>query len=77
MPRAIGCFRHIGFDAVAYPVDFMTADQPTSLATFPTGSPALFLFDLAMKEWLGLLVYRMTGKIDTLLPGPALSNVTP
>jgi len=24
-----------------------------------------------MREWLGLVAYRLTGKIDDLLPGPS------
>jgi len=27
--------------------------------------------DLAIREWMGLIAYRLTGKIDELLPGPA------
>jgi uncharacterized SAM-binding protein YcdF (DUF218 family) len=70
MPRAIGCFRHSGFQSEAYPVEF-TIEEPSDLfAGFPTGSQALFHFDVAAKEWIGLLVYRLTGKTDTLLPGP-------
>jgi hypothetical protein len=26
--------------------------------------------DLAVREWVGLIAYRATGKIDELLPGP-------
>jgi hypothetical protein len=28
--------------------------------------------DIAVREWMGLLVYRATGKIDELLPAPAV-----
>jgi hypothetical protein len=27
--------------------------------------------DLAIREWMGLIAYRLTGKIDEFLPGPA------
>ena len=70
MPRAIGCFRHAGFRSEAYPVEFTTGGHSDLFAAFPAGSEALFLFDLAAKEWIGLLVYRLTGKTDALLPGP-------
>jgi len=26
--------------------------------------------DIAIREWIGLVAYRATGKIDRLLPGP-------
>jgi hypothetical protein len=26
--------------------------------------------DVAMREWIGLVAYRLTGKIDDFLPGP-------
>jgi uncharacterized SAM-binding protein YcdF (DUF218 family) len=70
MPRAIGCFRHIGFQAEAYPVDFTVEGRSNVFLSFPTGSEALFLFDRIAKEWLGLIAYRLSGKIDTLFPGP-------
>jgi hypothetical protein len=27
--------------------------------------------DVAVREWIGLMAYRITGRIDDLLPGPA------
>jgi hypothetical protein len=30
--------------------------------------------DRAVHEWLGLLVYRVTGKTDALFPAPAASR---
>jgi hypothetical protein len=35
------------------------------------GSEGLGRTDLAWREWIGLVAYRLTGKIDDLLPGPA------
>jgi hypothetical protein len=32
----------------------------------------LNLTDTAAHEWLGLIAYRLTGKIDELLPSPKL-----
>jgi hypothetical protein len=28
--------------------------------------------DVAVREWIGLLAYRLTGQIDQLIPGPAV-----
>jgi hypothetical protein len=37
----------------------------------------LELFELALKEWIGLLAYRLSGRIDALLPSPASSGSVP
>jgi len=71
MPRAVGLFRKAGFPVEAYPVDWRTADI-SSLASFTTFGPeGLFKTDFAVREWIGLIAYRLTGKTDDLLPGPA------
>ncbi len=71
MPRAIGCFRAAGFRAEAYPVDYRSegtaADYRTISRSFADG---LRLADLATKEWIGLVAYRMAGYIPDVLPGP-------
>jgi len=71
MPRAIGAFRKVGFRVEAYPVDWQTAG-PIDLLSF-AASPLtkLRLCDMALHEWLGLLIYRLTGKTDELFPGPS------
>ena len=69
MPRAIGCFRRVGFDVEAYPVDWTTPRrQPLALETsFGIGLQHL---DDAVHEWEGLLAYWLSGKIDALFPAP-------
>jgi uncharacterized SAM-binding protein YcdF (DUF218 family) len=69
MPRAIGCFRLAGFQVESYPVDSMTR-RPDRFALFRFGRKALFQFDRAVKEWIGLVAYRLMGKTDALFPGP-------
>ncbi len=70
MPRAIGLFRKAGFPVEPYPVDWRTGDI-SSLASFTTNAPeGLLKTDFAVREWIGLIAYRLTGKIDDLLPGP-------
>jgi len=65
MPRAVGCFRHIGWPVVADPVDFEAVRRlHISLAH------GLDSIDLAVHEWLGLVFYRIAGWTDALLPGP-------
>jgi uncharacterized SAM-binding protein YcdF (DUF218 family) len=70
MPRAVGCFRRAGFDVEAYPVDFQTYG-PDKLLTFNGRlSEGLGQSDVAMREWIGLLVYWLTGRTSELFPGP-------
>jgi hypothetical protein len=37
----------------------------------PLGVDGLRRTDTALREWIGLVTYRLTGKIDDLLPEPA------
>jgi uncharacterized SAM-binding protein YcdF (DUF218 family) len=69
MPRAVGSFRGVGFPVEAYPVGWRTglhADLGVPLA-FGAG---LARFDSAAREWIGLLVYWVTGKTSELFPSP-------
>ena len=70
MPRAVGCFRAAGFQVEPYPVEFRTGGPSHPFALFATGSAALSQFDMAAKEWIGLIAYRLMGKTDALFPGP-------
>lgn len=67
MPRAVGCFRHVGWSVLAYPVDYRTGEE--TLLDFALAEH-LRLVDLAAKEWVGLIAYRAAGRIDSLFPGP-------
>ncbi|HWJ76047.1 MAG TPA: YdcF family protein [Kaistia sp.] len=69
MPRAVASFRAADFPVVPYPVDFRT--RPADLRR-PVNSVAdgLTLTDIAAHEWLGLLAYRLTGRTQSVLPGP-------
>ena len=70
MPRAVGLFRKTDFPVIPWPADYRTSgkegigffrDNPADLLQTTT---------LAMREWIGLFGYWMSGRIDTLLPGP-------
>jgi uncharacterized SAM-binding protein YcdF (DUF218 family) len=69
MPRAVGCFRVVGFQVEPYPVEFRTA-RTHPFAGFAPGSDALNYLDMAAKEWIGLVGYRLMGKTDALFPEP-------
>ena len=70
MPRAIGVFRTAGFNVVPAPVDYRTRDSRDLVRFFNRASAGLMRSDLALKEWIGLVAYRLTGRTAELFPGP-------
>jgi len=66
MPRTVGIFRKLGWPVMAVPVAYKS-DSPQSYFL----GDDLREVDRAVHEWLGLLVYRVTGKTDALFPAPA------
>jgi uncharacterized SAM-binding protein YcdF (DUF218 family) len=71
MPRSMGLFRKAGFPVEAYPVDWRLGPGWTDVLAFSTiATGGLASTDLGVREWMGLVVYRLTGRIDALLPGP-------
>jgi uncharacterized SAM-binding protein YcdF (DUF218 family) len=70
MPRAMGVFRRAGFLVEAYPVDWRTRGPQDALRPFRTLSGGLERADTAVREWVGLLVYWLTGRSAALFPGP-------
>jgi uncharacterized SAM-binding protein YcdF (DUF218 family) len=70
MPRSMGLFRHSGFNVVAYPVDYHTFGDDRDWELLREAPAGLRLFDIAVHEWIGLVAYRLAGKIDEWFPGP-------
>jgi uncharacterized SAM-binding protein YcdF (DUF218 family) len=71
MPRSVGLFRKAGFAIEPYPVDWRVGGRGDLFALNNIALDGLGRTDTAMREWMGLIAYRATGKIDDLLPGPA------
>jgi uncharacterized SAM-binding protein YcdF (DUF218 family) len=71
MPRSVGLFRKAGFAIEPYPVDWRVGGRGDLFALNNIALDGLGRTDTAMREWMGLIAYRATGKIDELLPGPA------
>lgn len=70
MPRSMGLFRKAGFPVEAYPVDWRVGGRADLLSFNKLSTDGLARTETAAREWLGLVAYRLTGRIDELLPGP-------
>lgn len=70
MPRSVGLFRKAGFAVEPYPVDWRTGKGADILAFWPVAAEGLSRTDIGIREWIGLVAYRVTGRIDDVLPGP-------
>ncbi|OAE97416.1 hypothetical protein AYJ54_35590 [Bradyrhizobium centrolobii] len=71
MPRSIGLFRKVGFDVEAYPVDWRTGGREDLFTFTNQGADGLNRTEIAVREWIGLIAYRLMGRTADLLPGPA------
>ena len=70
MPRAAALFRKAGFPVVPWPTDYLSAGNETFGLKLDHPAENLSIATLAMREWIGLMAYAATGRIDTILPGP-------
>jgi hypothetical protein len=70
MPRSIGAFRAAGWPVLPWPVGYKSGHGPAFWWPTMLGERLLRL-DEATHEWIGLVAYRLMGRTDTLLPGPA------
>ncbi|WP_164939029.1 YdcF family protein [Bradyrhizobium guangdongense] len=71
MPRSIGIFRKAGFDVQAYPVDWRMGGRDDLFSFTNVSADGLGRTEVAMREWIGLVAYRLMGRTSELLPGPA------
>ncbi|MFD1254001.1 hypothetical protein DEVEQU_02628 [Devosia equisanguinis] len=70
MPRSMGLFRKQGLDLIAWPTDYRSSGREGF--GFDIANPVnnLSVTTVAMKEWIGLVVYHWTGRTADLLPSP-------
>ena len=61
MPRALGVFRKAGIDTAPWPTDYRSEYKG---GFWPTPNPGkqLIKTQILLKEWLGLVVYRLLGR---------------
>ena len=71
MPRSVGLFRKAGFAVEPYPVDWRVGGRDDLLSFTNIATDGLGRTDLGVREWVGLIVYWATGRIDDLFPAPA------
>lgn len=70
MPRSIGVFRRAGFPVEAFPVDWRNRGWIDAVTPTSSIGDGLGRTDTAIHEWVGLIAYRLSGRINELLPGP-------
>ncbi|HYD64307.1 YdcF family protein [Azospirillum sp.] len=69
MPRAVGLFRQAGWPVTAYPVDYRTRGDGRPYLILDLGE-GLDSATPVLKEWIGLVAYRLMGRTDALFPAP-------
>lgn len=67
MPRAVGVFRKVGWNIIPFPVDYWTDGQMDLYAGFFPIAGFGYL-NQAIREWAGLVAYRILGRTAALLP---------
>lgn len=69
MPRAMGVFRRAGWNIIAYPVDYLTVGSSHSEIRFRP-LQGLSSLNQALREWVGLIAYRIMGRTSSIFPSP-------
>jgi uncharacterized SAM-binding protein YcdF (DUF218 family) len=69
MPRAYGVFTRLGWRVVPYPVDYRCGGEGDEAFGQNLGR-GLNLLNVSLREWLSLAHYYLSGRIESLLPGP-------
>jgi uncharacterized SAM-binding protein YcdF (DUF218 family) len=70
MPRSVGIFRKVGFAVEPYPVDWLVGGREQLLTPYVISLDGLRRVDVAVREWIGLTAYWISGKTSEFLPGP-------
>ena len=70
MPRSVGLFRMADFPVVPWPADYL-ASGAEGWRVKPDQPPEnVAVASMALREWTGLVGYKLTGKIADWFPGP-------
>jgi uncharacterized SAM-binding protein YcdF (DUF218 family) len=74
MPRSMGLFRKAGIAVLPWPTDYRSTGRDGFGVDVTNPVDNLMTTTTALREWVGLVAYKWTGKIDEVFPGPALSQ---
>ena len=62
MPRAIRCFEAVELEVTPFSVDFLSEElQAVPDKVFLPNARAFYLWELILKEWVGIVAYRIRG----------------
>jgi uncharacterized SAM-binding protein YcdF (DUF218 family) len=70
MPRSVGIFRRLDFDVIPYPVAYRTFGDERDFLLPTSMIDKVIMLDYSVREWVGLLAYRLAGKMNALFPAP-------
>jgi uncharacterized SAM-binding protein YcdF (DUF218 family) len=70
MPRAMGAFRAAGLYVTPWPVDYRTLGTPADFRPWFDMEENATRATTALREYVGLLAYRLTGRTNALFPAP-------
>jgi uncharacterized SAM-binding protein YcdF (DUF218 family) len=70
MPRSVGIFRRLGIAVIPYPVAYRTFGDSRDVLSLAAVGDRVIMLDNSIREWIGLLAYRLTGKSNALFPEP-------
>jgi uncharacterized SAM-binding protein YcdF (DUF218 family) len=72
MPRSVGIFRKAGLEVIAWPADYRSAGSETAGIDIVNPVLNLTTTGVAIREWIGLAIYALTGRSSSFLPGPLI-----
>ncbi|WP_248306015.1 YdcF family protein [Devosia sp. MC1541] len=70
MPRSVGLFRAQGVEVFAWPTDYQGSGNERFGLNLDDPALNLEVLTVAMREWIGLVAYKLTGRIGDILPAP-------
>ncbi len=70
MPRSVGLFRAQGVGVVPWPTDYRSTGNQGLAFDIADPNSNFDTASTAIREWVGLVVYRATGQIEDLFPAP-------